>query len=65
MPASVRADAPPDAVEQFDAVPGLQGGDRGAYRGLRQIQRLCRTGDVLAFGDGHENAELFERHAAA
>ncbi len=35
---------------------------RGAHRGMGEVERLCRTGDVLAFGDGDEDAELIEGH---
>jgi hypothetical protein len=43
----------------------LQRGDGGADGGLRQMQALRRRAHVQRFGNGDENAQLFERHAAA
>ena len=40
----------------------LHRGDRSADRRLRQVQRLGRPRDMLALGDGDEDAELFESH---
>ena len=36
--------------------------NRGADRGLRDVERFGGARNMLAFGDGDENAELFERH---
>ena len=55
-------DAPPRAVEQRDTVALLQHADRGADGRGREIERVGRLGQVLAFGHGDEDAELFERH---
>ncbi len=55
-------DVAPDPMKELHPEAGLEGGDRRAHRRLGEVQRLSRPGDVLAFGDGDENAELFERH---
>ena len=55
-------DTPADAMEQLGAVPRFQRRDRGAGRRLRQMQRLGRPRDMLAFGDGDKDAKLVECH---
>src|SRR5580693_5256694 len=51
-----------DSVEEFCAMASFQRRNRGADRGLRNVERFGGARDMLAFGDGDENAELFERH---
>ena len=55
----------PHAIEQARGVAFLQRGNGGADGGLRQVQALRRRAHVQRFGNGHENAQLFECHAAA
>ena len=58
-------DPAPNAVEQLGAMPGFKRRDRGAGRRLGKVQGLGGPRDVLAFGDGDEDAKLFERHTAS
>ena len=51
-------------MKQLRTVPGLKGGDCSARGRLREVQGSRSPGDVLFFGDRHENPELFERHDA-
>jgi hypothetical protein len=51
-------------MKQLRTVPGLKGGDCSACRRLGEVQGSRSPGDVLFFGDRHENPELFERHDA-
>ena len=54
-----------DAGEEARAMPSLQRSHCGADGGLSKVQRLGRTGDMLSFGDGNEDAELLQRHRGA
>lgn len=49
----------PDAVEQSGAILPFQGRDRCGGCRLRDAEFPGRTGDMLAFGDGDKNAQLF------
>src|ERR1700722_8331583 len=55
-------DAAADSVEEFCAMASFQRRNRGAERGLRDVERFGGARDMLAFGYGVENAELLERH---
>jgi hypothetical protein len=55
-------DAAADPVEEFCAMASFQRRNRGADRGLRDVERFGGARNVLTFSDCDENAELFERH---
>jgi hypothetical protein len=55
-------DAAADPVEKFCAVPSFQRSDRGADSRLSDVKRLGGARDMLAFRDGDEDPEVFERH---
>ena len=51
-----------DALEQTRIMASLERGDMRADRRLREMENLRRLCDVLAFGDGDEDAKLVEGH---
>ena len=55
-------DAAADAVEEGGAVAVLEHADGRADRRRRQVERRGGLGEVLAFGDGDEDAKLVEGH---
>ena len=40
----------------------LERRDRGAHRGLGEVEGLSGARDVFAVGDGFKNPQLLERH---
>jgi hypothetical protein len=46
-------------VEQLGAEVLLERGDLTAQRGLGEVQRLGRTGEVAELGHRHESSQLF------
>ena len=55
-------DAAADSIEELRVMARLQRRDRMARRGLREVQRLGGSSDVLAFSDRDEDAELLKGH---
>ena len=49
-------------MKQRDAGLRFEARDGGGDSGLRTVKRSGSTGHVLAFGHGHEKAQLLKRH---
>ena len=52
-----------DALEQHHPKPLLPPRDRARHRRQGDVELACRGGDVLALGNGDEQAEQVESHA--
>ena len=65
-PADVgQLDVAADPAEQREPEGRLEAAHDAADRSLRQAERLCRGGHVLALGDRQEGVELIERDLRA
>ena len=61
-PASVNSMRRPTRLKSFAPCRPSSARDRGADRRLCDVERLGGARDMLAFRDGDEDTELFERH---
>ncbi len=52
-------------MEQLDIIKGLEILDGGTDGGRREADGFGGAGQMFAFGDGDEDAELFEGHGVS